>query len=135
MKILLVVALIFAQSQTSQFVRPTFPRAKQWKEQHKRPVGRQIDFVMPLSGSYTFEYQKIYPCTYDGETCKAIPQFCDHHDMQLVPDRRGEWSLLFSCYGANHAAIYDVNESLDHITVEAKPGTQWRFNLLLAVPE
>jgi hypothetical protein len=136
MRILLAIALLFAQVQTSTFVRPTFPHDFEWKAQHKKSVIRQVDFVMPASGERRFDYQEIYPCTYDGDTCKAIPQECDHHDVQLVREKKkGDWSLLPTCDGGNQKPIYDIEESYDHVTLKAEPGTMWRFFLILAVPE
>lgn len=131
---LLIFVLLFAQAQISHFVRPTFPKNWEWVDQHKKPLIRDVDFTIPDSGTKTFYYQDIFSCTYDGETCKALPVFCDHHEMEFSRDRKGKWNLIPACRIANQEPIYDIDESLDRITVTAKPGTMWRFLLLLCVP-
>lgn len=118
MKTLLTITLLFAQVQVSHFVRPAFPKNWEWVKQGKEPRTYEGSFVMPASGTWTLHYAKLHAGPYDGKTILALPQFCDNAECK-----------------ANKLAIYDIDESLDHITVKSEPGSKWWYTLHLAVPK
>lgn len=73
---------------------------------------------MPATG-YTVRYRDLHPADYNSKKFPVVPQFCDHK----------------GCDGGNQEPIYDIDESYDHITVKAKPGTHWWYTITIAVPK
>ena len=74
---------------------------------------------MPDSGRYTVDYNKFYPADY---LSIKIPAACSFRDHKV--DVSG-----------NEKPIYDVDESYDHITVQAEPGSHWWYSCTIAVPK
>lgn len=133
---MLTLILILAQLQLSHFERLHMPAGREWVNQHKQPLKCVGEFIMPSSG-YTLHYKDLGtiklgsgtvsscdggaqpPQDYGKKDIPVAPQFCDHE----------------SCAGGNQEPIYDVDESYDHITVKAKPGTHWWYTVTIAVPK
>lgn len=117
---MLVFILILAQIHITHFIRPHFPqRAEDYKKCECRVLTYIGDFVMPKNGQYLLEYKKLYPATFDGKTIVA--------DAPIFDDR------LKPGHG-NQLPIYDIDEGLDHVTVQARPGSHWWYTVRIAVP-
>jgi len=117
----LIFVVLFAQ-----FVRPTMPHGREWADCKKTASGISCkwqrleyggEFTVPKSGTYSLNYQSLYPAKYDGKTVKAVAQFCDNK----------------GCTRANKAIITVADESYTHITIKAKPGSHWWYVCVIAV--
>ena len=113
---LTIIILLLAQLQVSHFKRPDFPGIQQMLDSHRHPRIFRGKFTMP-QGGYTIFYRDLFRADYMGGKVPVVPQFCDH----------------WPCDGGNQNPIYDVDESYDHITVKAKPGTKWWYIVTIAV--
>lgn len=114
---LLVIVMLFAQVQVSHFVRPTMPARSEWK--NYRALEYDEEFTVPKSGKFTLEYDQLYPATYDGKTVLASPTFRDRKEAGF----------------GNQVVIYDIDESFDHITIQAKRGVHLWYHIIIAVPK
>jgi hypothetical protein len=118
MKILLTI-LLLAQVQTSHFVRPPFPRTGDLVRQGRIPKHYAGEFTVSKSGKWTLDYRKFYDADY---TFGKIPVSCAFRDRKETG---------FS----NKEPIYDVDESYDHITLQAKVGSHWWYECKIAAPK
>lgn len=113
--------LLLLLAQLSHFVRPHFPERRDFMTCQCKVLSPFVgEFTMPRSGTYTLDYTKLYPGNYNGTLPVAAPPAFD--------DRKKPGH-------GNQTPIYDVDESYDHITVQAKPGTKWFYTIVIAVPK
>jgi hypothetical protein len=112
---MILLLILFAQLQVSHFVRPVMPHSHEWTKFDKYEY--QGDFVLPKSGKWILRYESLYPGKYDGQSVLASCAF----DDRIKPG-----------YG-NQIPIYDIDESYDHISVQAKPGSHWWYSCTIAV--
>ena len=127
----MITVLLLAQL---AFVRPHMPVGREWRSMHKVPAVKEGDVVVPTSGTFTLDYQQIFPCAYDGATCRVAPMFCDHDTTETRTNAEGKKFIVHLCSGGNREPLYVKEESFKHITVAAKPGTKWHWRLDIAVP-
>jgi hypothetical protein len=108
---MLTLILILAQLQISHFQRLPMPQGREWISEQRVPVTYQGDFVLPKSGRWTIDYQKLYPGDYT-----KIPTRCMFQDLT-----------------DSKAPFYDVDESYDHITIQSKHGHRFHWSCTIAV--